>query len=147
MEHIERAGVHSGDSISVYPTQTLSKEVQNKIIDYTIKLGQELNIKGLFNIQFVLDREQNVYVIEVNPRANRTVPILTKVTGIPMVKLATEIMMGKKLQRTWLFHRTCSSLPSHHRKIAGIQLFKIAYGRHFPFSRNEVHGRGYGNRS
>ncbi|HHT83401.1 MAG: carbamoyl-phosphate synthase large subunit [Christensenellales bacterium] len=97
MEHIERAGVHSGDSISVYPTQTLSKEVKNKIIDYTIKLGRELNIKGLFNIQFVLDREQNVYVIEVNPRASRTVPILTKVTGIPMVKLATEIMMGKKL--------------------------------------------------
>ena len=146
MEHIERAGVHSGDSISVYPTQTLSKEVKNKIIDYTIKLGRELNIKGLFNIQFVLDREQNVYVIEVNPRASRTVPILTKVTGIPMVKLATEIMMGKKLSELG-YSTGLVLLPLHHRKIAGIQLFKIAYGRHFPFSRNEVHGRGYGNRS
>lgn len=97
MEHIERAGVHSGDSISVYPTQTLSQDVKNRIVDYTIKLGRELNIKGLFNIQFVLDRQQNVYVIEVNPRASRTVPILTKVTGIPMVKLATEIMLGKTL--------------------------------------------------
>lgn len=97
MEHIERAGVHSGDSISVYPTQTLSKEVKDKIVEYTIKLGRELNIKGLFNIQFVLDREQNIYVIEVNPRASRTVPILTKVTGIPMVNLATQIMMGKTL--------------------------------------------------
>lgn len=97
MEHIERAGVHSGDSISVYPTQTLSQEVKNRIVEYTIKLGRELNIKGLFNIQFVLDRQENVFVIEVNPRASRTVPILTKVTGIPMVKLATEIMMGKTL--------------------------------------------------
>ncbi len=97
MEHIERAGVHSGDSISVYPTQTLSQEVKNRIVEYTVKLGRELNIKGLFNIQFVLDRQENVFVIEVNPRASRTVPILTKVTGIPMVKLATEIMMGKTL--------------------------------------------------
>lgn len=98
MEHIERAGVHSGDSISVYPTQTLSKEVKDKIVDYTIRLGRELHIKGLYNIQFVLDKQQNVYVIEVNPRASRTVPILTKVTGIPMVQLATDIMMGKTLK-------------------------------------------------
>lgn len=98
MEHIERAGVHSGDSISVYPTQTLSKDIKNKVVAYTIKLGRELNIKGLFNIQFVLDKQQNIYVIEVNPRASRTVPILTKVTGIPMVQLATEIMMGKTLK-------------------------------------------------
>ncbi len=98
MEHIERAGVHSGDSISVYPTQTLPKQVKQKIVEYTITLGQKLNIKGLFNIQFVLDRELNVYVIEVNPRASRTVPILTKVTGIPMVKLATKIMMGYTLE-------------------------------------------------
>ncbi|HHU42901.1 MAG: carbamoyl-phosphate synthase large subunit [Bacillota bacterium] len=98
MEHIERAGVHSGDSISVYPTQNLLTKVKEKIIDYTIKLGRELNIKGLFNIQFVLDRDMNIYVIEVNPRASRTVPILTKVTAIPMVNLATQVMLGRTLE-------------------------------------------------
>ena len=98
MEHIERAGVHSGDSISVYPAQTLSKETQEQLIDYTIKLGLHLNIKGLFNIQFVMDKQDNLFVIEVNPRASRTVPILTKVTSVKMVKLATEVMLGKKLK-------------------------------------------------
>ena len=110
MEHIERAGVHSGDSISVYPTQTLSEEIKKQIIDYTIKLGRELNIKGLFNIQFVLDKDENLYVIEVNPRASRTVPILTKVTGIPIVRLATEIMMGKTLKE--LGYKTGLVTPS-----------------------------------
>ena len=98
MEHIERAGVHSGDSISVYPSQTLSQKTREQIIDYTVRLGLHLNIQGLYNIQFVMDKDDNLFVIEVNPRASRTVPILTKVTSVKMVRLATEIMLGKKLK-------------------------------------------------
>ncbi|WP_097025984.1 carbamoyl-phosphate synthase large subunit [Clostridium peptidivorans] len=98
MEHIERAGVHSGDSMSVYPPISLSKDTKEVIVDYTIKLAKALKIKGLFNIQFVIDEEDKVHIIEVNPRASRTVPILTKVTGIPMVKLATDIILGNNLE-------------------------------------------------
>ncbi|AJA48749.1 carbamoyl-phosphate synthase large chain [Clostridium pasteurianum DSM 525 = ATCC 6013] len=97
MEHVERTGVHSGDSITMYPTRTLSKDVLNTLKEYTEKIVKALAIKGLVNIQYVFDGE-NVYVIEVNPRASRTVPILSKVTGIPMVKLAVEIILGKKLK-------------------------------------------------
>ncbi|MGE5495139.1 MAG: carbamoyl-phosphate synthase large subunit [Burkholderiales bacterium] len=97
MEHIERAGVHSGDSFAVYPTQTLAPETKRTIVDYAMRIGIELGIKGLYNIQFVIDREGGVYVLEVNPRASRTVPILSKVTGVPMVRLATRIMMGEAL--------------------------------------------------
>lgn len=97
MEHIERAGVHSGDSMAVFPPQSLSQKVKEKIIKYTEKIGRGLNIQGIFNIQFVVDQEE-AYVLEVNPRASRTVPILSKVTGIPMVKLATWIMLGKSLK-------------------------------------------------
>lgn len=98
MEHIERAGVHSGDSMSVYPPMSLSKDIKDVIVDYTIKLAKALKIKGLFNIQFVIDEKDKVYIIEVNPRASRTVPILTKVTGIPMVNLATDIILGNSLE-------------------------------------------------
>lgn len=98
MEHIERAGVHSGDSIAVYPPQTLSSHSQDTIIGYAIRIAKELNIKGLLNIQFVMDQNEKVYVLEVNPRASRTVPILSKVTGIPMVQVATKIMLGNTLQ-------------------------------------------------
>ncbi|WAM32481.1 carbamoyl-phosphate synthase (glutamine-hydrolyzing) large subunit [Caldicellulosiruptor naganoensis] len=98
MEHIERAGVHSGDSMAVFPPHTLSESVKEKIVDYTIKLARALKVVGLFNIQFVIDKDENVYVIEVNPRASRTVPILSKVTGIPMIKIATKLILGKKLR-------------------------------------------------
>ncbi|WP_039764571.1 carbamoyl-phosphate synthase (glutamine-hydrolyzing) large subunit [Caldicellulosiruptor sp. F32] len=98
MEHIERAGVHSGDSMAVFPPHTLSERVKEKIVDYTIKLARALKVVGLFNIQFVIDKDENVYVIEVNPRASRTVPILSKVTGIPMIKIATKLILGKKLK-------------------------------------------------
>jgi len=97
MEHLERAGVHSGDSISVYPAFSLSDEIKTKIIENTKKLADELNVCGLVNIQYVV-YDSEVYVIEVNPRASRTVPYISKVTGIPMIKLATEIMMGSKLK-------------------------------------------------
>lgn len=96
MEHLERAGVHSGDSISVYPSQTLSNKVKAVIVDYTERLAKALNVIGLVNIQYVL-YNGNIYVIEVNPRSSRTVPYISKVTGIPMVNVATKIMMGKKL--------------------------------------------------
>ena len=96
MEHLERAGVHSGDSISAYPTQTLDESVKKKIVDYTKRLSKALNVIGLVNIQYVY-YDNEVYVIEVNPRSSRTVPYISKVTGIPMVNIATRIMMGKKL--------------------------------------------------
>ncbi|MFZ5942577.1 MAG: carbamoyl-phosphate synthase large subunit [Bacillota bacterium] len=97
MEHIERAGVHSGDSMAVYPTQTISKKVKEKILAYTEKIGKALNVKGVFNIQFVVADEE-AYVLEVNPRASRTVPILSKITGVPMIKLATWAMLDKSLK-------------------------------------------------
>ncbi|NPC92502.1 carbamoyl-phosphate synthase large subunit [Bacillus sp. WMMC1349] len=96
MEHIERAGVHSGDSIAVYPPQSLSAEIKKKIEQYTIKLARGLNIVGLLNIQFVLSKDE-VYVLEVNPRSSRTVPFLSKITGIPMANLATKVILGQKL--------------------------------------------------
>lgn len=96
MEHLERAGVHSGDSISMYPPQSLSFKTKNKIIEYTEKLAKALNVIGMVNVQYVLFNDE-LYVIEVNPRSSRTVPYISKVTGIPMVNIATRIMMGKKL--------------------------------------------------
>ncbi len=96
MEHLERAGVHSGDSISMYPTQSISKKARDTIVDYTGKLAKALNVIGMVNIQYVLYNDE-VYVIEVNPRSSRTVPYISKVTGIPMVQMATRIMMGKRL--------------------------------------------------
>ncbi|OAS13611.1 carbamoyl-phosphate synthase large subunit [Paenibacillus oryzisoli] len=96
MEHVERAGVHSGDSIAVYPPQSISDEIKQQIIDITTKIGLELNVVGLVNIQFVIHNDQ-VYVIEVNPRSSRTVPFLSKVTNIPMANVATRVIMGQSL--------------------------------------------------
>ncbi|MCI9617954.1 MAG: carbamoyl-phosphate synthase large subunit [Eubacterium sp.] len=97
MEHIERAGVHSGDSISVYPAYTLSQDIIDTIEDYTKKLAMSLHVKGMINIQFIVCDGQ-VYVIEVNPRSSRTVPYISKVTGIPIVKLATKCIIGKTIK-------------------------------------------------
>jgi carbamoyl-phosphate synthase large subunit len=96
MEHIERAGVHSGDSIAVYPPQTISDRVKGKLIDYTERLAKGLNIIGLLNIQYVVSNDE-VYVIEVNPRSSRTVPFLSKITNVPMAKIATKIILGKSI--------------------------------------------------
>ena len=96
MEHLERAGVHSGDSISVYPARTLEAGVKETIVDYSRRLARALNVIGMINIQYVLYNHE-LYVIEVNPRSSRTVPYISKVTGIPMVNIATKLMMGKKL--------------------------------------------------
>ncbi|MEE0771734.1 MAG: carbamoyl-phosphate synthase (glutamine-hydrolyzing) large subunit [Anaerovoracaceae bacterium] len=97
MEHVERAGVHSGDSISVYPDCSLTEEVENTLLEYTEKIAKALNTVGLINIQYAYDGEK-IYVIEANPRASRTVPILSKVTRVPMVKLAVAAMLGHKLK-------------------------------------------------
>lgn len=97
MEHIERAGVHSGDSISVYPAQTLSQKICDTIVEYTKRLAKALNVIGLVNIQYVVYNNE-VYVIEVNPRSSRTVPYISKVTGVEMVDIATKIMLGKSLK-------------------------------------------------
>lgn len=97
MEHIERAGIHSGDSISVYPAQSIGPDIQDVIVDYTEKLAKSLHVIGLINIQFIVYEEQ-VFVIEVNPRSSRTVPYISKVTGIPIVKLASQVILGKKLR-------------------------------------------------
>ena len=98
MEHIERAGIHSGDSIAVYPAQNISDKNKEEIIDYTRKLATALNTKGLVNIQYIIS-DGKIYVIEVNPRSSRTIPYISKVTGVPMIKLATECMIGKKLKK------------------------------------------------
>ncbi len=97
MEHIERAGVHSGDSIAVYPPQSITTEQKERLVEITTKIAKALNTKGLINIQFVLYKEE-MYILEVNPRASRTVPFLSKVTGIPMAQVATRIMLGESLE-------------------------------------------------
>ena len=101
MEHIERAGVHSGDSMAVYPGVNLSEQEATTIVDYTIRIGLGLKVKGLMNIQFVImpdkDNGSLVYVLEVNPRSSRTIPFISKVTGVPMVNVATKVMLGQSL--------------------------------------------------
>ncbi|MGF7058372.1 carbamoyl-phosphate synthase (glutamine-hydrolyzing) large subunit [Brassicibacter mesophilus] len=99
MEHVERTGIHSGDSITIYPPINLSREVIETLVDYTSKIALKLKTIGLINIQYVYDGKE-IHVIEVNPRASRTVPILSKVTGVPMVKLAFEAMIGRKLKNS-----------------------------------------------
>ena len=97
MEHIERAGIHSGDSISVYPAQSISRKVKVDIINYTKKLANSLHVIGLINIQFIVFNEK-VYVIEVNPRSSRTVPYISKVTSLPIVDIATKVILGEKIK-------------------------------------------------
>jgi carbamoyl-phosphate synthase large subunit len=96
MQHVERAGVHSGDSYAVYPAPGLESWEQAEVVDYTIRIARHLDLKGLVNVQYVVHRGR-VYVLEVNPRASRTVPMLSKVTGVPMVNLAVRVMLGQRL--------------------------------------------------
>jgi carbamoyl-phosphate synthase large subunit len=97
MEHIERAGVHSGDSMAVYPPQTLKRETIDKMADYATRIARAMKVVGLMNIQFVVEGDEP-YIIEVNPRSSRTVPYLSKITGVPMVKVATECILGRSLK-------------------------------------------------
>ncbi|MCH5233265.1 MAG: carbamoyl-phosphate synthase large subunit [Muribaculaceae bacterium] len=103
MEHVEHTGVHSGDSISVYPTFSVNQNVKDTIIDYTERLGKAIGIKGLYNIQFIVDDNNNVYVIEVNPRSSRTVPFISKATGVKLAPIATRVMLGETLKDQGIF--------------------------------------------
>ncbi len=103
MEHVERTGIHSGDSISVYPTFSVSAKAKGTILEYTKKLGLGIGIRGLFNIQFIVDEHDDVYVIEVNPRSSRTVPFLSKATGYSLADIATLVILGKTLKEQGIF--------------------------------------------
>ncbi len=103
MELVERTGIHSGDSISVYPAFSISDKVKGTILQYAKKLGLGIGIKGLYNIQFIVDKEEKVYIIEVNPRSSRTVPFLSKATGYSLADIATEVIMGKTLKEQGIF--------------------------------------------
>jgi carbamoyl-phosphate synthase large subunit len=97
MEHVERAGVHSGDSIAVYPASTLTEKQRNDIVEYTRRLGVGLGVRGLFNVQYVIYKD-DVFVLEANPRSSRTIPFISKVTEVPMVDLATRVLLGMSLR-------------------------------------------------
>ena len=103
MELVERTGVHSGDSISVYPTFSISDKVRGTILQYAKKLGLGIGIIGLYNIQFIVDENDDVYIIEVNPRSSRTVPFLSKSTGYSLADIATEVILGKSLKEQGIF--------------------------------------------
>lgn len=125
MEHVERTGIHSGDSISVYPSFSLSPAVKEKIIDYTVMLGKAIGIVGLFNIQYIVDKDENVYVIEVNPRSSRTVPFLSKSTGIPMAKIATLVMLGHSLEEQGITGTYFPERRRHYVKTPAFSFGKI----------------------
>ena len=141
MEHVERAGVHSGDSISVYPTRTISGRTKLTMVNYTAAIARELKVKGLVNIQFVVYNDE-VYIIEVNPRSSRTVPYISKVTGVPMVELATRLRAGRKARRHGLRHRPLPRRAVPRRQGAGLLLRKAARPRHPARARDEVDRRG-----
>ncbi len=97
MEHIERAGVHSGDSIAIYPTISIDEQMVNHIVETTEQLGRAFNLVGIFNVQYIV-ADNELYVIEVNPRASRTVPMMSKVTDVPMIEIATQLMLGSEIK-------------------------------------------------
>ena len=125
MEHVERTGIHSGDSISVYPSFSLSDKVKQRIIDYTVRLGLAIGIKGLFNIQFIADSNDDVYVIEVNPRSSRTVPFISKSTGVQMAKIATRVMLGHSLKEQGITDVYFPERKRHYVKTPAFSFGKI----------------------
>ena len=143
MELVERTGVHSGDSMSVYPPFSISQKVKNTIADYTTRLGLGIGIVGLFNIQFIVDKDENVFVIEVNPRASRSVPFLSKSAGYPLVRIATRCMLGESLAAQGI---DCMLPPEKKRWYVKAPAFSfeklIGHGR-LSVPRNEVNRRSY----
>jgi len=125
MELVERTGVHSGDSISVYPTFSISGKVKGTILQYAKKLGLGIGIKGLFNIQFIVDENENVYIIEVNPRSSRTVPFLSKATGYSLADIATEVILGKSLKEQGIFGIYPDEKPRYYVKVPVFSSNKI----------------------
>ena len=125
MELVERTGVHSGDSISVYPTFSVSDKVKGTILQYTKKLGLGIGIVGLFNIQFIVDKNDDVYIIEVNPRSSRTVPFLSKATGYSLADIATEVILGKSLKEQGIFELYPAEKERYYVKVPVFSFNKI----------------------
>ncbi len=125
MELVERTGVHSGDSISVYPAFSISNRVKGTILQYTKKLGLSIGIVGLYNIQFIVDRDDNVYIIEVNPRSSRTVPFLSKATGYSLADIATQVILGKSLKEQGYFDLYPDERERYYVKVPVFSFSKI----------------------
>ncbi len=125
MELVERTGVHSGDSISVYPTFSISDKVKGIILQYAKKLGLGIGIVGLYNIQFIVDNDENVFIIEVNPRSSRTVPFLSKATGYSLADIATEVILGKSLKEQGIFSLYPEEKKRHYVKVPVFSFNKI----------------------
>ncbi len=125
MELVERTGVHSGDSISVYPTFSISDKVKGIILQYAKKLGLGIGIIGLYNIQFIVDKDDNVFIIEVNPRSSRTVPFLSKATGYSLADIATEVILGKSLKEQGIFGLYPEEKKRHYVKVPVFSFNKI----------------------
>ncbi len=125
MEHVEGTGVHSGDSISVYPCFTLSQKVKDIIVDYTTRLGINIGIIGLFNIQFIVDQNDDVYIIEVNPRSSRTIPFISKSTKVNLANIATKVILGKSLQEQGYHSGLLPDRPMHYVKAPTFSFSKI----------------------
>ncbi len=125
MELVERTGIHSGDSISVYPTFSISDKVKGIILQYAKKLGLGIGIKGLYNIQFIVDKDENVYIIEVNPRSSRTVPFLSKSTGYSLADIATEVILGKSLKEQGIFRLYPEEKNRYYVKVPVFSFNKI----------------------
>ena len=125
MELVERTGVHSGDSISVYPAFSISDKVKGIILQYAKKLGLGIGIVGLYNIQFIVDQDENVYIIEVNPRSSRTVPFLSKSTGYSLADIATEVILGKSLKEQGIFDLYAAEKDRHYVKVPVFSFNKI----------------------
>ena len=125
MELVERTGIHSGDSISVYPAFSISDKVKGIILQYAKKLGLGIGIIGLYNIQFIVDKDENVFIIEVNPRSSRTVPFLSKATGYSLADIATEVIMGKSLKEQGIFDIYPTEKKRHYVKVPVFSFNKI----------------------
>ncbi|MBR4086344.1 MAG: ATP-grasp domain-containing protein, partial [Clostridia bacterium] len=125
MELVERTGIHSGDSISVYPTFSISDRVKGIILQYAKKLGLGIGIIGLYNIQFIVDKDDNVFIIEVNPRSSRTVPFLSKATGYSLADIATEVILGKSLKEQGIFDIYPEEKKRHYVKVPVCSFSKI----------------------
>ena len=125
MELVERTGIHSGDSISVYPSYSISNKVKGTILQYAKKLGLGIGIVGLYNIQFIVDKDENVYIIEVNPRSSRTVPFLSKSTGYSLADIATEVILGKTLKEQGIFDLYPEEKKRYYVKVPVFSFNKI----------------------
>ena len=125
MELVERTGIHSGDSISVYPTFSISNKVKGTILQYAKKLGLGIGIIGLYNIQFIVDKDDNVFIIEVNPRSSRTVPFLSKATGYSLADIATEVILGKSLKEQGIFDIYAEEKKRYYVKVPVFSFNKI----------------------